>query len=166
MNDLYWSMLLNGIWAGLFSGALAVVLTAPPQAIVPSLLCGFAARLIRNVLMGWGIVHGLAVIVAAAASVLLAIALVSRKRNSSLIAIVTGVLPLGAAAAFFNAIKGILEISSLKDQALITASAQLAANLSTVFTTTLAIALGMGVGFLVARLFRMGRALPDVVELG
>jgi uncharacterized membrane protein YjjB (DUF3815 family) len=166
MNVLYWSMLLNSIWAGLFSAALAVVLTAPLRAIAPSLLCGFAARLIRNVLIGWGIVHGLAVIVAAAAGVLLAIALVGRKRNASLIAIVTGVLPLGAAVAFFNAIKGILEISSLKDQALVTASSQLAANLSTVFTTTLAIALGMGVGFLVARFFGMGRALPDAIDLG
>jgi uncharacterized membrane protein YjjB (DUF3815 family) len=166
MNAVYLPMLLNSIWAGLFSAALAAVLTAPPQAIIPSLLCGFAARLIRNVLIGLGIVHSLAVIVAAAVSVFLAIALVSRKRNASLIAIVTGVLPLGAAVAFFNAIKGILEISTLKDQALITASAQLAANLSSVFTTTLAIALGMGVGFLVARLLGMRRALPDVVELG
>jgi uncharacterized membrane protein YjjB (DUF3815 family) len=166
MNAVYLPMLLNSIWAGLFSAALAVVLTTPPQAILPSLLCGFTARLIRNALIGWGIVHGLAVVIAAAASVFLAIALVSRKRTSSLVAIVTGVLPLGAAVAFFNAIKGILEISTFKDQALITASAQLAANLSSIFTTTLAIALGMGVGFLVARLLGMRRALPDTIELG
>lgn len=157
-------MLLNGIWAGLFAAALAVVLTAPPRAIVPSLLCGFAARLIRNVLIGLGLGSGVAVIVAAAACVLLAIALVGRRRDSSLIAIVTGVLPLGAAVALFNAIRGILAISTLKDQALITASAQLAANLSTVFTTTLGIVLGIGVGFLIARLFRVGRALPDLPE--
>lgn len=158
------STLLNSIWAGLFSGALAVVLTAPPQAIGPSLLCGFAGILIRDALVGWGTGPGVAVVLAAVASVLLAIALASRMRNFSLIAIVTGVLPLGAEVPLFNSIKGILEISTLKDQALVTASAQLAANLSIVFTTTLAIVLGIGMGFLIARLFGVGRALPHVHE--
>jgi uncharacterized membrane protein YjjB (DUF3815 family) len=141
-----------------------VVLTAPPQAIGPSFLCGFAGLMIRNALVGWGVGPSVAVVVAAAASVLLAIALASRMRNFSLIAIVTGVLPLGAEVPLFNSIKGMLEISTLKGEALITASALLAANLSIVFTTTLAIVLGMGAGFLIARLLRVGRALPDVHE--
>jgi uncharacterized membrane protein YjjB (DUF3815 family) len=159
-------MVLNGVWAGLFAAALAVVLTAPRQAIVPSLLCGFAARLIRNVLIGWGLSSSAAVIVAAAACVLLAIALTSRRRSFSVIAIVTGVLPLGAAVALFNSIKGILDISSLKEQALITASAQLSANLSAVFTTTFAMVLGIGLGFLIARAFKWQLVGPGTPETG
>jgi len=158
-------MLLNSMWAGLFAAALAIVLTAPSQAIVPSLLCGFAARLIRNVLIGWGLSSSAAVVVAAAACTLLAIALANRRRNFSLIALVTGVLPLGAAVALFNSIKGILIISSLKEQALMTASAQLSSNLSAVFTTTLAMVLGIGVGFLIARVFNLDRALQDAPEV-
>jgi uncharacterized membrane protein YjjB (DUF3815 family) len=157
-------MLLNSIWAGLFAAALAVVLTAPPQAIVPSLLCGFAARLIRNVLVGWGLSLSTAVVVAAATCVLLGLALTSRRRSFSVIAIVTGVLPLGAAVALFNSIKGILNMSGLKEQALVTASAQLSANLSAVFTTTFAMVLGIGVGFLIARLFKWKSVLQDVPE--
>jgi uncharacterized membrane protein YjjB (DUF3815 family) len=157
-------MLLNSIWAGLFAAALAVVLTAPPQAIVPSLLCGFAARLIRNVLVGWGLSSSTAVVVAAATCVLLGLALTSRRRSFSVIAIVTGVLPLGAAVALFNSIKGILNMSSLKEQALVTASAQLSANLSAVFTTTFAMVLGIGVGFLIARLLKWKSVLQDVPE--
>jgi uncharacterized membrane protein YjjB (DUF3815 family) len=154
-------MLLNSIWAGLFAAALAVVLTAPPQAIVPSLLCGFAARLTRNALIGWGMSSSAAVVVAAAACVLLAVAFAKRRRNLSVVAVVTGVLPLGAAVALFNSIKGILNISGLKEQALVTASAQLSANLSTVFTTTLAMVLGIGIGFLVARALKRELVLED-----
>jgi uncharacterized membrane protein YjjB (DUF3815 family) len=150
------SVLVNSLWAALFAAALAVVLTAPPQAVIPSLLCGFAARLIRNVLVGAGINSSVAVIVAAAACVLLAIALSRGQNKFSLIATMTGVLPLGAAVALFNSIKAILNISPLKGQALINASAQLSANLSTVFVTTLAIVLGIVLGFLVARMFRWG----------
>jgi uncharacterized membrane protein YjjB (DUF3815 family) len=157
-------MILNSVWAGLFAAALSIVLTAPPQAIVPSLLCGFAARLIRNVLIGWGLSSNMAVVIAAAACVLLAIALTSRRRGASVIAIVTGVLPLGAAVALFNSIKGILNISGLKEQALITASAQLSANLSAVFTTTLAMALGIGLGFLIAMAFRWHLVRPGTAE--
>jgi uncharacterized membrane protein YjjB (DUF3815 family) len=157
-------MLLNSLWAGLFAAALTVVLTAPPQAILPSLMCGFAARLIRNVLIGWGLSSSAAVVVAAAACTLLAIALANRRRNFSLIALVTGVLPLGAAVALFNSIKELLSLPALKEQALITASAQLSANLSAVFTTTLAMVLGIGLGFLIARVFNWDRVLQDAPE--
>jgi len=152
---------VNSMWAGLFAAAMAVVLTAPPQGILPSLLCGFAARFIRNVLIGWGVSSSAAVVVAAAACVLLALAFAGRRRRFSVIAIVTGVLPLGAAVALFNSIKGILSLSTLKEQALIAASAQLSANVSAVFTTTLAMALGIGVGFLIARVFNWGLAAQD-----
>jgi uncharacterized membrane protein YjjB (DUF3815 family) len=154
-------ILLNSVWAGLFAAALAIVLTAPPHAIIPSLLCGFGARLIRNILIGLGATSSAAVVGAAAACVLLAIALANHRRNVSLIALVTGVLPLGAAVALFNSIKGILNISGLKEQALIVASAQLSANLSTVFTTTLAMVLGIGVGFLIALAFKWESALES-----
>jgi len=157
-------LVLNSVWAGLFAATLAVVLTAPPQAVVPSLLCGFAARLIRNSLVGWGLSSSAAVVVAAAACVVLGLALTSRRRNFSVIAIVTGVLPLGAAVALFNSIKGILDISGLKEQALIVASAQLSANLSAVFTTTFAMVLGIGIGFLIARLLSWKNVRQDVPE--
>jgi uncharacterized membrane protein YjjB (DUF3815 family) len=157
-------MIVNSIWAGFFAAALAVVLTAPSQAIVPSLLCGFAARFTRDVLIGWGLNPSAAVVVAAAACVLLAIVLASRRRNFPLIAMVSGVLPLGAAVALFNSIKGILSISTLKEHALTTASAQLSANLSIVFTTTLAIVLGIGLGLLIARVFGWGDVSLDGPE--
>jgi hypothetical protein len=68
--------------------------------------------------------------------------------------LVSGVLPLGAAVAMFNAITELMKVSSLKGEALSGASVALSANIGKVFTTSLAIALGLAAGIAIVRLFR------------
>jgi hypothetical protein len=70
------------------------------------------------------------------------------------VVLITGVLPLGAAAAMFNAIIELMKLSSLKGEALSEASVALSANMGKVFITSLAIALGLGTGIAIVRFFR------------
>ena len=68
--------------------------------------------------------------------------------------LISGVLPLGAAVAMFNAIVALMNVSHLEGEALSGASVALIANMGKVFTTSLAIALGLGAGMAIVRLFR------------
>jgi hypothetical protein len=61
-----------------------------------------------------------------------------------------GIIPLGAAGALFRAIVGFLEVSSLKGEGL-SAPVALISNLSIVFTTTCAIAVGAWTGYLLGQ---------------
>lgn len=113
--------------------------------------------------MGWGISQILATVIAAALVVITAAALV-RRPGVSPIVVLSGLIPLGAAGAFFNAIVGFLRISSLSADALAGAPVVLVSNLSKVFTTTLAIAVGAWVGFIIAQVFE-GEDEADTVEV-
>jgi len=146
-------ILINSLWTGLFASGLGILLTAPLRYIVPSFLCGFAGRLVRDVFMGWGMSLNWSTVVAAAVLVLVAVAVV-RRHSAPPVVLVSGVLPLGAATAMFNAILGLMQISSLKGEALTEASVALSANISKAFTTSLAIALGLAVGMTIVRLLR------------
>jgi uncharacterized membrane protein YjjB (DUF3815 family) len=148
-----WAMLMNSLWAGLFAGGLGILLTAPSRYIVPTFLCALAGRLARDVFLNWGMGQNWATAVAAAVVVLVAVAII-RRPGVSPVVLVSGVLPLGAAVAMFNVILELMKVSSLKGEALSGASVALSANLGKVFTTSLAIALGLGAGMAIVRLFR------------
>jgi len=148
-----WALLMNSLWAGLFASGLGILLTAPPRYLVPTFLCGFSGRFARDEFMSWGLGPNWSTAVGAAVVVLVAVAII-RRPGVSPVVLVSGVLPLGAAVAMFNAIVELMKVSSLKGEALSGASVALSANLGKVFATSLAIALGLGAGMAIVRLFR------------
>lgn len=147
------AILLSSLWAGLFATGLGIILTAPLRYAAPAFLCGFCGRFVRDVFVGWGMSFNWATAVAAAAVVLIALAVIRRHAVSPVV-LISGVLPLGAAVAMFNAIVDVMKVSSYKGAALADASVSLSANAGKVFTTSLAIALGLGVGIAIARLVK------------
>ncbi len=155
------AILMNSLWAGLFAGGMGILLTAPPRFIVPAFLCGFAGRFARDVFMSWRMSQNWSTAVAAAVVVLVAVAVI-RRHVVSPVVVISGVLPLGAAVAMFNAIIELMKVSSLKGEALSEASVALSANMGKVFTTSLAIALGLGTGIAIVRLFRREEVREEV----
>jgi len=146
------AILFNSLWSAIFSAGMAVVFSAPSWALVPSFCCGFIARLVRDLLIGWGASQNLATFVAAAVVIFIVVSLV-RRPGVSPIVMLAGIIPLGAAGALFRAIVGFLEISSLKGEGP-SAPVALISNLSIVFTTTFAIAVGAWTGYLLAQSVR------------
>ncbi|MDX9788191.1 MAG: threonine/serine exporter family protein [Desulfobacterales bacterium] len=147
------AILMNSLWAGLFAGGLGILLTAPPRYIVPAFLSGFAGRFVRDAFMSWGMNQNWSTAVAAAVVVWVAVILI-RGHEVSPVVMISGVLPLGAAVAMFNGIVELMRVSSIQGEALSGASVALIANMGKVFTTSLAIALGLGAGVAITRLFR------------
>ena len=147
------AILINSLWAGLFASGWGVLLTAPPRYLFPAFLCGFAGRFARDGFMSWGMSQNWSTAVAAAVVVLVAVVVIRRHVVSPAV-LISGVLPLGAAVAMFNAIVALMNVSHLEGEALSGASVALSANMGKVFTTSLAIALGLGAGMAIVRLFR------------
>jgi uncharacterized membrane protein YjjB (DUF3815 family) len=143
------TILLNSASAAIFTAGMAAVFSAPSWALAPSLFCGFLARLVRDLLMGWGASQNLATLVAAALVVVSAVGFV-RRRNVTAIVLLAGLIPLGAAGALFRAIVGFLQISDMKGEGL-SAPIALISNLSVVFTTTNAIVVGAWIGYLMGQ---------------
>jgi uncharacterized membrane protein YjjB (DUF3815 family) len=154
-------ILVDNLWAGLFAGGLAVIFTAPPRYIVPAFLCGFAGRSARDLLMSVGLNQNWSTVVAAAVLVLVAAAIV-RRHVVSPVVLVSGLIPLGAAISMFNAIMSLMRVSSAKGEALSEVSDALNANVGKVFTTSLAIALGLAVGMAIVRLVRRQKVWEGV----
>lgn len=144
-------MLINSLWAALFATGLCVLLTTPPRYVVPTFLGGFAGRFVRDLLIGLNITVSWSTMVASATVVLIAAATVRRHKVSPVV-LISGVLPLGASVAMFNMIIGLLQIPSLKGEAVSIASAALVSNTVQVFVTSLAIALGLAIGIAIVRL--------------
>ena len=151
------AILLNSLWAAIFSAGMAVVFSTPSWALVPSFCCGFIARLVRDLLMGWGATQNLATFVAAALVIFLVVSLV-RRPGVSPIVMLAGIIPLGAAGALFRGIVGFLEVSSLKGEGL-SAPVALISNLSILFTTTTAIAVGAWIGYLLGQSVRRDQSV-------
>ena len=147
------AILMNSLWAGLFASGLGILLTAPPRYLVPTFLCGFAGRLARDVFMSGGMSQNWSTAAAAAVVVWVAVALI-RRHVVSPVVLVSGVLPLGAAVAMVNTILELMKVSSLQGEALSRASIALSANIGKVFTTSLAIALGLAAGIAIVKFFR------------
>jgi uncharacterized membrane protein YjjB (DUF3815 family) len=152
------TMLMNSLWAALFAAGLGILLTAPSQYIAPTFLCGLVGRFVRDLCVGWGMSQNWSTLVAAAVVVLVAVAII-RRHTVSPVVLICAVLPLGAAVAMFNMIFELMRLSSLQGEVLSGASVALSANLAKVFTTSLAIALGLGAGLAIVRLFRKEEAV-------
>jgi hypothetical protein len=97
-------------------------------------------------------------VVAAAVVVVVAVAIV-RRHTVSPVVLICGVLPLGAAVAMFNLFFALRQVSSLQGEALGEASVALSANLGKMFTTSLAIAVGLAAGMAIVRLCRREEAV-------
>ena len=145
--------LISGLWAGFFASGLGVLFTAPTRFIAPAFFCGFAGRFARDVLVSWGLAQNWSTAVAAAVVVFVAVAVI-RGHLVAPVVLVSGVLPLGASMAMFHTILGLMKVSTLQGEALSEASVALSANAGKAFTTSLAIALGLGAGVVTVRLFR------------
>jgi len=148
-----WTILLDGLLAGLFSCVLGIILTAPARYIVPVFFCGFSARFIRDVLTSLGLGFNWSTLIAAAAVVLVGAALI-RRHAVSPVALVGGVFPLAASASMFDAIMDLMRISSAKGEALQNAALSLISNTGKLVVTTLAIAIGLAAGMAVVRIIR------------
>jgi uncharacterized membrane protein YjjB (DUF3815 family) len=146
------AILVNSLWSAVFATGMAVVFSTPSWALVPSFCCGFIARLVRDLLMGWGASQNLATFLAAALVLFIAASFV-RRPGVSPIVMLAGIIPLGAAGALFRAIVGFLEVSSLKGEGL-SAPVALISNLSILFTTTCAIAVGAWTGYFIGQSVR------------
>jgi uncharacterized membrane protein YjjB (DUF3815 family) len=155
-------LLADSIWAGVFAAALGVGLTTLPKALAPSFICGFAARLVRDLLIGSGVSLPVAVAAAAACCVVVGAAFVRSQPTLSMIALVTGVLPLGAAVALFDLIENVVALATLKGPALTQPTLQLAADFGVVVITTTAIALGLLIGFVITAPIRRAKGNPEV----
>lgn len=147
--------LSDGLWAAVFAVAFGVLLSMPLRGLGTCGLCGLVGSLVRDLVIGWGAGPSWATVVATIA-VVLAAALEFRGRRLAPVAIICGVLPLGAAVSYFQTIAGLLRIPAQHGPELEQASLDLVASMGRAFTTTLAIALGIGVGlFLVSTLERL-----------
>jgi uncharacterized membrane protein YjjB (DUF3815 family) len=147
------AILLSSLWAALFATGLGVRLTAPVRFLIPTFVCGFVGRGVRDIWMAGGLSQNWATLIAAAVVVVVA-GLLIRGHTVSPVVLVCGVLPLGATVAMFNLILALTQLSSLTGEALTAASVALNANLGKVFTTSLAIVLGLAAGLVIVRLFR------------
>ena len=147
------AILMNALWAALFATGLGVMLTAPVRYLVAAFACGFLGRGLRDVCTGLGLNVNWATVIAAAVVVLAAVA-ITRRRGVSPVVLICGVLPLGAAVAMFNLIFATMQISSATGDKLASASVALTANAGKVFTTSVAIAIGLAVGIAVERLVK------------
>ncbi len=155
------AIFMNSLWAGLFAGGQGILLTAPRRYVLSSFLCGFAGRFARDVFMSWGMSQNWSTAVAAAVVVLVGVAVIQRHVVSPVV-VISGVLPLGAAVAMFNAIIDLMRVSSMKGEAISGASIALSANMGKVFTTSLAIALGLGAGIAIVRFLTREKAHEGV----
>jgi len=144
------AVLVNSVLAGLLAGGLGILLTAPLRYIAPAFVCGFAGCLSRDLLVSCGASQNWSTAVAAAFLVFVAVAII-REPTVPPVVLFSGVLPLGAASSMFNAIMDLMRVSTLKGEALNEAAVTLIASAGRVFTVSLAIVLGLGVGLAFVR---------------
>jgi len=90
----------------------------------------------------------------AAAVVVLSAVVLTRRQRVSPVVLICGVLPLGAAIALFDTIFALLRLSSAQGDELAATSVVLTASASKVFTTSLAIALGLAAGLAIVQFVR------------
>jgi uncharacterized membrane protein YjjB (DUF3815 family) len=148
----------TSLWAALYATGLGMLLTAPVRYLIPTFLCGFIGRVVRDTCIGWNMSQNWATVIAATVVVLVAAATIRRQAVSPVV-LICAVLPLGAAVAMFSLIFALLQASSSTGQALDAASLALSANLGRVFTTYLTIALGLAAGLAIVRRVRREEAV-------
>jgi uncharacterized membrane protein YjjB (DUF3815 family) len=155
--------ILPSLWSGLFAAMMGAIFSAPRSALLPCFIGGFAARLSRDMLLAQGASQELATVLASAMVVLTATLLI-RRPGISPVVMISGVLPISASAAFFRAIIGFLRLSSTPADESSRVVLELVTNLSRVFTTTLAIAVGISAALLAVRSIRTLAGLRKAVR--
>jgi uncharacterized membrane protein YjjB (DUF3815 family) len=149
--------LLDGLWAAVFAVAFGVLLSMPLRGLGTCALCGLVGSVVRDMVVGLGASASWATVVATIA-VVLATTLELRGRRLAPVAIICGILPLGAAVSYFQTIAALLRIPSQSGLLLEQTSLALVANVGRAFTITLAIAVGIGTGlFLISSLERIAK---------
>jgi uncharacterized membrane protein YjjB (DUF3815 family) len=144
------TILANSLWCAVFATCFGVILATPPRVLVSCFVGGFVGRLVRDVLIGYGMSQNWSTMVAAAALVLVATALASHHRISPA-ALICAVLPLGSAVAMFNTLFELMKMSSLQGEMLDASAVAMSANFARAVTGTLAIALGLAAGMAIIR---------------
>lgn len=152
------AVLINSLWAGLYAGSMTVVFSAPWWAVVPSVVSGFVARLVRDALLGMGVGPNLAVLIAATVAVTLS-GLMLRRSSLAPVVLVSGLIPLGAATALLRGIVGLWRMSSLQGEALADGAVFVAASFTIAFNTTVAIAMGFWLGMALVGVLGRKKAL-------
>lgn len=147
------AILISSLWTALFSASMGFYMTTPFRGIVPCFLCGFTGRFARDYLISFEVSHAWSTLIAAAVVVFVGVA-ISRRRMLSPIVLICGILPLGASVAMFNMIADMIKVSTLKGEALSAATVALNSDLSKVITSSLAVALGLGIGITIMRLLQ------------
>lgn len=138
-------LFIECLWVGLFSGGLAVLLTAPRKYILPAFICGFTGKLVLKLLMTIELSQNWSTVFATCTIILLSSILLYRDKVSPVV-IITGIIPMGATVAIMNVIVGLIKVSTLSGDLLNQSSVVLIANLGKVFTTNLSIIFGLVIG--------------------
>jgi hypothetical protein len=146
--------LLLSLWSGLAAAVMGVIFSAPASAALPCFVGGFVARFARDLLLSAGATPVIATLVAAFLVVISA-SLLTRRPGLSPVVMVSALLPIGAAGPFFRAIAGFLRLASLPAEQSAGPTVELMTNLSRVFTTTLALAIGVSLAVLFMRWLRV-----------
>ncbi|HET9952723.1 MAG TPA: threonine/serine exporter family protein [Candidatus Eisenbacteria bacterium] len=149
------TILVDAVPAALFAGSLGVIFTAPPRYLAATVGCGFAGRLVRDLLVGADMGSGWATLLAAATVGIVAAALV-RSRSVPPVVMIAGLLPLGAAGATFDMILGFMKIPNLQGEALRVASVEFVASTAKAFVTYLALSVGISLATVAMRLMNRG----------
>lgn len=138
-------LFIECLWVGLFSGGLAVLLTAPGKYILPAFICGFTGKLVLKLLMSIELSQNWSTVFATCSIILLSSILLYRDKVSPVV-IITGIIPLGATVAIMNVIVGLIKVSTSSGDMLDQSSISLIANIGKVFTTNVSIVFGLVTG--------------------
>lgn len=152
------AILINCIWAGLYSGGMGLLCTAPLRNILSAFFCGLVGCFSRDILISFGLSQNWSTAAASLSVVLVAMILI-RGNEVSPVVLISGVLPLGATAAVFRMLIELIKVSTLKGEALNDSALAFISNTGKVFTTYLAITLGLAIGIMIMRLFKEKRSL-------
>jgi uncharacterized membrane protein YjjB (DUF3815 family) len=146
-------LLVNAAWGGLFAAVMSVLFQAPASAMLPCFVAGLAGRLASNLLLAAGVGPHLTTFIAATLVALIA-SVMFRRPGASPLVMVSALLPLAAAVAFFRAIAAFLRVPALNSRPPEELTEVMFTNLATLFTTTAAIGAGVAVALVVVRLLR------------
>ena len=149
-------LLVDGLWAALFAGAFGILLTTPPGDVLPCVLAGFIGRVVVGG-AGWlGATASWSTVLATVAGGVVA-SLQRRGSKQAPVAIVCGVIPLGAAVDVFRTIVGLLRLPAVEGAGLEASAVELVVDGARAFTTTLAIAVGIASGMVLLRVGQLRR---------
>lgn len=147
------AILMNALWAGLFAAGLAVIFTAPPRYLFAAFVCGAFGVTARAVATEFGLNVNQATAIAAMGMVLVG-GVFARRREVPPVVMASSIIPLAASLAVFNTIFLLMRIPVATGDTLNALVVDLSSNVAKVFATTLSLALGLGAGMGITRLFK------------